>query len=130
MIAVTTKLSDDDRRELNELWDLLRRASVRIEQLLGEDDPTGLGYSREDDEAEPAAQVREHYGFTVTGREQRPTNTPAGFPLRMETRTHQANGRPGSKQPEVLPGVVPTSGMGTAAMGVAAVPTLRGGGLR
>ena len=130
MIAVTTNLSADDRAELNRAWAELTAALRVIERLLGEDDPTGLGYSREDDEAEPAAPVREHYGFTVTGREQRPTNTPAGF-ASTERRTHQVNGRPGSKLSADGGLGGPAAGMGAALLGGRAALTLRGsGGLR
>ena len=69
---MTSRLSPDDRAELNRIWAELTAALRVIERLLGDDDPTGLTYSREDDEP-VAAPTRPHDGFAVTGRNQRPT---------------------------------------------------------
>ena len=48
------------------------QGALAARQLLADDDPTGLTYSREDDEP-VAAPTRPHDGFTITGRNQRPT---------------------------------------------------------
>ena len=128
MIAVTSNLSADDRAELNRAWAELTAALRVIERLLGVDDP--MLYDRGDDEGpDPAQPVREHYGFTVTGREQRPTNSPAGF-ASTERRAHQVNGRPGSKLSADGGLGGPAAGMGAALLGGRAALALRGGVLR
>ena len=48
------------------------QGALSARQLLADDDPTGLTYSREDDEP-VAAPTRPHDGFTITGRNQRST---------------------------------------------------------
>ena len=69
---MTSRLSPDDRAELNRIWAELTAALRVIERLLGDDDPTGLTYSREDDEP-VAAPTRPHDGYPLTGRNQRST---------------------------------------------------------
>lgn len=127
---MTSHLSDADRAELNRIRSELVAAQRIIERLLGDDDPTGLRYSREDDaDDEPAAPTRPHDGWSITGREQRPTNTPAGF-ASTERRARQVNGRPGSKLSADGGLGGPAAGMGAVALTVATAPTLRGGDLR
>ena len=75
-----------------------------------DDDPTGLGYSRDDEP--PAAPVPPGVdGLSLTGRPRRPNNSPAGY-ASTEGRTHLP-GRPGTEQ-------------GAAGLGDAAAPTRAG----
>ena len=118
---MTSHLSPADRAELNRIWSELAAAQRIIERLLGDDDP--MLYDRSDDEEPVAAPTRPHDGFHVTGRTQRPTNSPAGY-ASTERRTPLVNGRPGANLPEGFP----ASGMGegAAVLRGAAVPA-RGG---
>lgn len=126
MSAVTSDLNPAAQDTVSRIWEHLRAAQALLEELTGEADPMGLRYDRGDDEEPAAPSTRPHDGWAPTGREQRPTNTPAGY-ASTERRARQVNGRPGSKLPEAVQGVL-ASGMGTVARGAAlTVPTLLGG---
>ncbi|MGC1213264.1 MAG: hypothetical protein WA890_18590 [Micromonospora sp.] len=145
-------IPEELRADFNRAAELVRQLSVvldRIEHQYGDDDPTGLRYSRTDDDDEPvAAPTREHYGFTVTGREQpvcgdshhrhngpcemyAPTNSPADLRGPKIPRS-SLHGRPGSKLSADGGLGRPAAGMGTAAVlgGSAAVPAFPYGGAR
>ncbi|PZF98517.1 hypothetical protein [Micromonospora deserti] len=93
------------------------QAERALRELMGvvDDDPTGLGYSRDDDDDLPPPPLPEGVdGLSITGRapRRRPSpNAPAGSAFdTVERRTHQSSGRPGSE-------------LGAAGAGVPAAPT-------